>query len=88
MGQEEDREEREACDQEEEEEGDGNEGEQETSGHREKASSALIPPRKSKRKTKVKEETLDIPQTPDNEGNPLKGWNTSVVVYILGLLMA
>ncbi|XP_044061030.1 ADP-ribosylation factor-like protein 13A [Siniperca chuatsi] len=60
--------------QEDEEEGDGNEGEQENSGHREKASSALIPPKKGKpkRKTKVKEETLEIPESPDNDEKALK----------------
>uniref|UniRef100_A0A8D3AR41 ADP-ribosylation factor-like 13A n=1 Tax=Scophthalmus maximus TaxID=52904 RepID=A0A8D3AR41_SCOMX len=60
--------------QEEEEEGDGNEGEQEISGQRERASSALIPPRKGKikRKTKVKEETLDMPESLDNDEKPLK----------------
>ncbi|KAM9356892.1 ADP-ribosylation factor-like protein 13A [Symphorus nematophorus] len=54
--------------QEEEDEGDGNEGEQENSGNREKASSALIPPKKGKpkRKTKVKEETIDVPESPEN----------------------
>ncbi|XP_041800470.1 ADP-ribosylation factor-like protein 13A [Chelmon rostratus] len=64
----------EANNQEEEEEGDGNEGEQENSGHREKASSALIPPKKGKprRKTKVKEETLDEPESPDNDEKALK----------------
>ncbi|KAF1384913.1 hypothetical protein PFLUV_G00125120 [Perca fluviatilis] len=64
----------EANEQEEEEEGDGNEGEHENSGHREKASSALIPPKKGKpkRKTKVKEETLDVPASPDNDEKPLK----------------
>ncbi|XP_036933140.1 ADP-ribosylation factor-like protein 13A isoform X1 [Acanthopagrus latus] len=65
----------EANDQEEDEEGDGNEGEQENSGHREKASSALIPPKKDKpkkRKTKVKEETLDAPETPEDDEKPLK----------------
>ncbi|XP_039976433.1 ADP-ribosylation factor-like protein 13A isoform X2 [Xiphias gladius] len=62
-----------ANEQEEEDEGDGNEGEQENSGHREKASSALIPPKRGemKRKTQVKEETLDMPESPDNE-KPLK----------------
>lgn len=67
--------EQEANDQEEEEEGDANEGEQDNSGHRERASSALIPQRKSKvkRKTKVKEESLDMPKGPDNNQNPLKG---------------
>ncbi|XP_030594804.1 ADP-ribosylation factor-like protein 13A [Archocentrus centrarchus] len=60
--------------QEEEEDGDGNEGEQENSGHRDKASSALIPPKKGKlkRKTKVKEETLDVPESPENDEKPLK----------------
>ncbi|XP_078116454.1 ADP-ribosylation factor-like protein 13A isoform X2 [Sander vitreus] len=64
----------EANEQEEEEEGDGNEGEHENCGHREKASSALIPPKKSKpkRKTKVKEETLDVSASPDNDEKPLK----------------
>ncbi|TDH07448.1 hypothetical protein EPR50_G00106370 [Perca flavescens] len=64
----------EANEQEEEEEGDGNEGEHENSSHREKASSALIPPKKGKpkRKTKVKEETLDVPASPDNDAKPLK----------------
>uniref|UniRef100_A0A3B4T5E0 ADP-ribosylation factor-like 13A n=1 Tax=Seriola dumerili TaxID=41447 RepID=A0A3B4T5E0_SERDU len=67
----------EAKEQEEEEEGDGNEGDQENSAHREKASSALIPPKKGKMKSKpkVKEETLDIPESPDNEEKPLKGCN-------------
>ncbi|CAG5989303.1 unnamed protein product [Menidia menidia] len=47
-----------------EEEGDCNEGEQEN-GHRDKASSALIPPKKGKvkRKTKVKEESLCAPDS-------------------------
>lgn len=65
-------------DQEEDEEGDGNEGEQENSGHREKASSALIPPKKGKprRKTKVKEETLDMPESPDIEQKALSGDKT------------
>ncbi|XP_040904361.1 ADP-ribosylation factor-like protein 13A [Toxotes jaculatrix] len=59
---------------EEEEEGDGNEGEQENSGHREKASSALIPPKKGKlkRKTKVKEESLNKSESLDNDEKPLK----------------
>uniref|UniRef100_A0A3Q3GZ10 ADP-ribosylation factor-like 13A n=1 Tax=Labrus bergylta TaxID=56723 RepID=A0A3Q3GZ10_9LABR len=58
----------------EEDEGDSNEGEHENLGHREKASSALIPPKKSKpkRKTKVKEETLDMPESPGNEEKPIK----------------
>lgn len=62
-------------DQEEEEEGDGHEGEQENSGLREKASSALIPPKKGKprRKTKVKEETLDMPESPDIEQKAFSG---------------
>lgn len=60
---------------EEEEDGDANEGEQDNSGHRDKASSALIPPKrgKLKRKTKVKEETLDVPESPENDEKPLKG---------------
>uniref|UniRef100_A0A3B4FX44 ADP ribosylation factor like GTPase 13A n=1 Tax=Pundamilia nyererei TaxID=303518 RepID=A0A3B4FX44_9CICH len=59
---------------EEEEDGDANEGEQDSSGHRDKASSALIPPKKDKlkRKTKVKEETLDVPESPENDEKPLK----------------
>lgn len=59
----------------EEEDGDANEGEQDNSGHRDKASSALIPPKKDKlkRKTKVKEETLDVPESPENDEKPLKG---------------
>uniref|UniRef100_A0A672JAR2 ADP-ribosylation factor-like 13A n=1 Tax=Salarias fasciatus TaxID=181472 RepID=A0A672JAR2_SALFA len=62
-------------DQEEEEEADGNEGEQENSCHRDKASSALIPPKKGKlkRKSKVKEETLDMNESQDNDEKPLKG---------------
>ncbi|XP_047209632.1 ADP-ribosylation factor-like protein 13A [Girardinichthys multiradiatus] len=57
-----------------EEEGEGNEGEQENSGNRDKASSALIPPkkRKLKRKTKVKEETLDAPESLENNETPTK----------------
>ncbi|XP_056239221.1 ADP-ribosylation factor-like protein 13A [Seriola aureovittata] len=64
----------EAKEQEEEEEGDGNEGDQDNNAHREKASSALIPPKKGKKKSKpkVKEEPLDIPESPDNEEKPLK----------------
>nr|XP_019935178.1 PREDICTED: ADP-ribosylation factor-like protein 13A [Paralichthys olivaceus] len=60
---------------EEEVEADGNDGEQENSSHREKASSALIPPKKDKkikRKTKVKKETLDLQESLDNEEKPLK----------------
>lgn len=70
--------------QEEEEEGDGNEAEQENSAHREKASSALIPPKKGKikRKTKVKEETLDTAESPDNEEKLLKGCNQLGLAYI------
>uniref|UniRef100_A0A3Q1H3X2 ADP-ribosylation factor-like 13A n=1 Tax=Acanthochromis polyacanthus TaxID=80966 RepID=A0A3Q1H3X2_9TELE len=65
-----------ANEQEEEEEGDSNEGEQENSGHRDRASSALIPPKKGKlkRKTKVKKETLDVPESLDNDEKPLKGF--------------
>ncbi|XP_054454091.1 ADP-ribosylation factor-like protein 13A [Anoplopoma fimbria] len=68
------KEQEEANEQEEEEEGDGNGGEHENSGHREKASTALIPPkkRKAKRKTKVKEETLDVPESLDNDEKPPK----------------
>ncbi|KAI3351143.1 hypothetical protein L3Q82_005702 [Scortum barcoo] len=63
-----------ANDLQEEEEGDGHEGEQENSSHREKASSALIPPKKGKlkRKTKVKEETVDVPESPDNDEEAVK----------------
>lgn len=65
----------EAIDQEDDEEGDCNEGEQENSGLREKASSALIPPKKDKprRRTKVKEETLDMLDCPDIEQKALSG---------------
>uniref|UniRef100_A0A8P4GBD3 ADP-ribosylation factor-like 13A n=1 Tax=Dicentrarchus labrax TaxID=13489 RepID=A0A8P4GBD3_DICLA len=67
------RDQEEANNQEEEEEGDVNEGEQENSAHREKASSALIPPKKgkSKRKMKAKEDTLEI-LSPDNDEKALK----------------
>ncbi|XP_033489464.2 ADP-ribosylation factor-like protein 13A isoform X1 [Epinephelus lanceolatus] len=60
--------------QEEEEEGNSPEGEQENSVQREKASSALIPPKKvkPKRKTKVKEESADVPESPDNDEKLLK----------------
>ncbi|XP_008418894.1 ADP-ribosylation factor-like protein 13A isoform X2 [Poecilia reticulata] len=59
---------------EEEEEGEANEGEQESSGCRDKASSALIPPKKSKlkRKTKVKEEMLDAPESLESNETPTK----------------
>ena len=59
----------------EEEETEVNEGEQDNSGQRERASSALIPPRKGKvkRKTKVREESLDMLKGPDHTGNLLKG---------------
>ncbi|XP_070769187.1 ADP-ribosylation factor-like protein 13A [Enoplosus armatus] len=59
--------------QEDEDDGDGNEAEQENSGHREKASSALIPPKKGKpkRKPKVKE-TVDMTESPDNDEKELK----------------
>lgn len=71
----------------EEEEGDGNEGEQENSGHREKAKCALIPPKrgKLKHKTKVKEETLDAPESPDNDEKPLEGCN-HLLIACFGLL--
>lgn len=70
----------EANDQEEDEEGDCNEGEQENSGHREKASSALIPPKKDKprRRAKVKEETLDMPESPDIEQKALSGMKSFI----------
>ncbi|XP_054886319.1 ADP-ribosylation factor-like protein 13B isoform X2 [Poeciliopsis prolifica] len=59
---------------EDEEEGEANEGEQESSGSRDKASSALIPPKKGKlkRKTKVKEEMLDAPESPESNETPTK----------------
>lgn len=68
---------------EEEEDGDANEGEQDNSGHRDKASSALIPPKKGKlkRKTKVKEETLDVPESPENDEKPLKGSQKQLLDY-------
>ncbi|XP_030001488.1 ADP-ribosylation factor-like protein 13A isoform X2 [Sphaeramia orbicularis] len=52
----------------------GNEADQEPSANREKASSALITPKKGKvkRKAKVKKETLDVPESPDNDKKPLK----------------
>uniref|UniRef100_M4AGC0 ADP-ribosylation factor-like 13A n=1 Tax=Xiphophorus maculatus TaxID=8083 RepID=M4AGC0_XIPMA len=60
---------------EEEEEGEENEGGQESSGSRDKASSALIPPKKGKlkRKTKVKEEMLDAPESLESNETPTKG---------------
>ncbi|XP_043983844.1 ADP-ribosylation factor-like protein 13A isoform X2 [Gambusia affinis] len=59
---------------EEEEEGEANEGEQESSGSRDKASSALIPPKKGKlkRKTKVKEEMVDAPESLESNDTPTK----------------
>ncbi|KAM9850029.1 ADP-ribosylation factor-like protein 13A isoform 2-T3 [Aulostomus maculatus] len=56
------------------EEEEGNEGEHEPSGHREKASSALIPPKKGKpkRKVKVKEETVDLSKSALSEEKPFK----------------
>lgn len=59
----------------EEEERDGNDGAQENSGHREKASSALITPKKGKvkRSTKEKKETVDVPESLDNDEKALKG---------------
>uniref|UniRef100_A0A3B4ZT23 ADP-ribosylation factor-like protein 13B n=1 Tax=Stegastes partitus TaxID=144197 RepID=A0A3B4ZT23_9TELE len=77
-----------ANEQEEEEEGDGNEGEQENASHRDRASSALIPPKKGKlkRKTKVKEETLDVPESPDNDEKPLKGCHQLIMeLHYFGL---
>ncbi|KAM9375422.1 ADP-ribosylation factor-like protein 13A [Pholidichthys leucotaenia] len=70
----EDQKEEAASENEEDEEGDGNEGEQENSGHRDKASSALIPPKKGKlkRKVKVKEKPMEAPESPDNEEKLLK----------------
>lgn len=64
-----------AQEQEEEEEGEGNKGEQENSVHRNKASSALIPPKKSKLKcqTQGKEETLDVVEALKNDETMLKG---------------
>lgn len=61
--------------QEEEEEGEGNKGEQENSIHRNKASSALIPPKKDKLKceTQVKEETLNVAEALENDETMLKG---------------
>ncbi|XP_062249963.1 ADP-ribosylation factor-like protein 13A [Platichthys flesus] len=66
-----------AKEEEEEEEAEVNEGEQENSSHREKASSALITPKKIKKikrkaKVKVKEEPLDLQESLDNEEKPLK----------------
>ncbi|XP_061581631.1 ADP-ribosylation factor-like protein 13A [Cololabis saira] len=59
---------------EEEEEVDGNEGEQENSCHRDKASTALIPPKKSKLKSKrkVKKETPDVQESLQNDETLLK----------------
>ncbi|TMS17358.1 ADP-ribosylation factor-like protein 13B [Larimichthys crocea] len=59
----------------EEEERGGNDGVQENSGHREKASSALITPKKGKlkRSTKEKKETVDVPESLDNDEKALKG---------------
>ncbi|XP_017263781.1 ADP-ribosylation factor-like protein 13A [Kryptolebias marmoratus] len=59
---------------EEEEEAEGNEGEQENSIHRDRASSALIPPKKGKlkRRTRVREETLDATELAENDEAPLK----------------
>ena len=76
----------EAEEEEEEEEGaEVNEGEQDNSSHREKASSALIPPpkdKKIKRKAKVKEEPLDLQESLDNEEKPLKGKNRLLMAYV------
>lgn len=74
-----------ASEQEEEEEGDGNDAEPENSGHREKASSALIPPKKGrlKHKAKVKEETLDQPESLDDDEKKLKGWNGEQTFHVL-----
>ncbi|XP_053735309.1 ADP-ribosylation factor-like protein 13A isoform X2 [Synchiropus splendidus] len=58
----------------EEDEGDSNEGENETSGSRDKANSALIPPKKGKlrRRPRVKEETVDEPESVDIDEKLLK----------------
>ncbi|XP_051505729.1 ADP-ribosylation factor-like protein 13A isoform X2 [Myxocyprinus asiaticus] len=47
----------------------GNEAEQDHNNQKDKASSELLPPKrgKLKRKAKVKEETLDLPESPNNE---------------------
>ncbi|KAK7137887.1 hypothetical protein R3I94_013513 [Phoxinus phoxinus] len=58
------------------EETEGNEAEQEHSGQKEKASSALLPPKrgKLKRKAKVKEENSGIPESPNSEvSKPSRG---------------
>lgn len=72
-----------AQEQEEEEEGEGNEGEQENAVHRNKASSALIPPKKSKLKcqTQVEEETQDVVEALENDETMLKGW---IVLLLTG----
>lgn len=59
----------------EEEEVEGTEADHEHSGQKEKASSPLIPLKKGKlkRKTKVIEETLDPPESLDNEDKLVKG---------------
>ncbi|XP_062332371.1 ADP-ribosylation factor-like protein 13A [Osmerus eperlanus] len=59
----------------EEEEVEGTEADQENGGQKEKASRALITPKRGKLKckTKVKEETLDLPELLDNEDKPAKG---------------
>nr|XP_015803599.2 ADP-ribosylation factor-like protein 13A [Nothobranchius furzeri] len=59
--------------QEQEEDGENNEGEQDNS-HRDKASSALIPPKKGKQKckTKVKEESLGAAESLENNEAHLK----------------
>lgn len=79
---------KEACEEEEDEEAEGNEGEQENSGHRDKASSALIPPKKSKLKpkTKLKDETPTVQESLENDEMPLKGCRQILTGYILLLL--
>ncbi|XP_043113539.1 ADP-ribosylation factor-like protein 13A isoform X3 [Puntigrus tetrazona] len=51
------------------EETEGNEAEQDHNGHKDKASSALLPPKrkKMKRKAKVKEENTGLPESPNSE---------------------
>jgi len=74
------------------EEMEGNEAEQEHSVQKEKASSALLPPKrgKLKRKVKVKEENLGIPESPNSEvSKPSRGtWcqqlNTEAYTHFKG----
>lgn len=68
----------------EQEEEDGN-GNEEPAGNRERASTALITPKKGKLKgkAKVKEETLEAPESPDNEEKPLKGKMVQILQYTI-----